>query len=1361
MGGKEIVSSGGETKIADVFGLETLLGGGSGGGIMVGSGGRLDVSSGGLATNTSISAGGSAVISASGSAVLDNVSSGGVEVIYGTSISASIHSGGQESVLSNGVASASLVLGGGSDIISAGGSAFGATIDTGGSETVLSGGVAKLTTVELAGTQVVSAGGHASGTMVIGGTQTVLAGASVAVTTVSIDGVVVVSGAATSSIAEGDGTIKVANGGTTSLTQVNAGGLEIVLAGGSAVSTTVNAGGAQGVSAGGTAVDAIIAAGGLERVASGGTSLTPIVLGTLIDENGDPTVGALVGSGGVEVVEAGATATGTTVQAGGTLIVLPGALLVATTIQPGGTVISTGVVVQQPGSATQANRVDSGAMLGSGAIAFVLPAGIAQATTIGAGATEYVYAGGTTSRTTINGGTLDLADGNLAAGTLAFAGSGTLRIDDLTPLGATLSGFMASATIDLTALAYTAQGTATLDANDVLTISEGSVTDTVQLAGNYTGEYFHLAPDGGSGTTVTVDAVPCYCPGTLILTDRGEVLVEALTVGDAVVTASGQHRPIKWIGRRSYAGAFAANNPDVLPVLFRAGSLADGLPRRDLWVSPLHAMFVDGALIPARLLANGVSIVQADRVDQVEYIHVELDSHDLLLAEGAPSESFVDDNSRGMFHNAAEYRLLYPDAPRTSARYCAPRLEDGEALDVVQRRLAALACPLAEPGRLRGYLDTAGPDTVTGWARDLDTPGERVMLRVVVDGAVLGEVVANLERPDLRAVGEGDGCHAFSFTIPGGLTAGMRHVVEVQRVVDGQALRNSPMSVEPVPLALATASVPPTPLAGALDHCDRNRLVGWAWQPGTDAPVALQVLDNGVPLARILANLHRPDLKPAGIGNGRHGFDVAVPGGLSPLARHVLEFRRETDGAALPGTPVVIEPAHSFDPALQGAVARAIAALDADGEQDRVLSFLVAQTEQLLERRATAASGRAERQALVRFRRRWGPAADTMAAAPQDAGRRALVIDSRLPTPGRDAGSEAVLSHMRALQALGYTVSVVAADNLASSDATLAGMGVACLGLPAYASVEDVLRRNAGCFDLVYLHRAPAASHYLQLARRHQPLARVVYSVADLHHVRMARQAAVEDRPELLAASRTMRVTECTAAWSADAVITHSAEEAALLRNAVPGASVHVVPWAVPLSPARSGLRRPRFADRAGVAFIGHGAHAPNADAASWLVAVVMPLVWQTDPTIECVLAGSALPERVQALAGPGVTVLGHVPDLRTVFDQVRLTVAPLRFGAGIKGKVLTSLASRTPCVMTPVAAEGLALPPVLRGLVAQDAAGLASLIVRLHGDGALVRAAARAGAAFMRHSCSEAAVSTAMEAAVGGQAKRSMRQTG
>src|SRR5262249_4663958 len=125
--------------------------------------------------------------------------------------------------------------------------------------------------------------------------------------------------------------------------------------------------------------------------------------------------------------------------------------------------------------------------------------------------------------------------------------------------------------------------------------------------------------DFGGGGTITQAA--CYCRGTSILTERGEVAVEELRIGDRLVTVSGEAKPIKWIGRRSYVGWLAAGNPNIMPVCFKTGALADGVPRRDLWVSPEHAMFVDGGLVPAGLLVNGVSIVKATRVDEVHYFH--------------------------------------------------------------------------------------------------------------------------------------------------------------------------------------------------------------------------------------------------------------------------------------------------------------------------------------------------------------------------------------------------------------------------------------------------------------------------------------------------------------------------------------------------------------------------------------------------------------------------------------------------------------------------------------------------------------------------------------------------------------------
>ena len=98
-----------------------------------------------------------------------------------------------------------------------------------------------------------------------------------------------------------------------------------------------------------------------------------------------------------------------------------------------------------------------------------------------------------------------------------------------------------------------------------------------------------------------------------------------------------------------------------------------------------------GLLIPAILLVNGESIVQEEWVDEVTYFHLEFDSHELIVAEGALAESFVDDESREMFDNAAEYHQLYPQAARQSAHFCAPRVEEGYELEAVRQRLAALA----------------------------------------------------------------------------------------------------------------------------------------------------------------------------------------------------------------------------------------------------------------------------------------------------------------------------------------------------------------------------------------------------------------------------------------------------------------------------------------------------------------------------------------------------------------------------------------------------------------------------------------------------------------------------------------------
>jgi O-antigen biosynthesis protein len=173
------------------------------------------------------------------------------------------------------------------------------------------------------------------------------------------------------------------------------------------------------------------------------------------------------------------------------------------------------------------------------------------------------------------------------------------------------------------------------------------------------------------------------------------------------------------------------------------------------------------------------------------------------------------------------------------------------------------------------------------------------------------------------------------------------------------------------------------------------------------------------------------------------------------------------------------------------------------------------------------------------------------------------------------------------------------------------------------------------------------------------------------------------------------------------------------------------------------------------VAFVGSFGHAPNLDAALFLVEQVMPLVWANGQEIPCILVGSDLPAvlRTAAEAAPGrVEVLGQVPKLASVWDRVRLSAAPLRFGAGLKGKVLDSLAAGIPCVCTPIAAEGADLPAEFANVTASDAQVLAAIIVHLHNDAAENARFAEAGVAWVRARLSAECIDAALAVAVRGE---------
>jgi hypothetical protein len=183
--------------------------------------------------------------------------------------------------------------------------------------------------------------------------------------------------------------------------------------------------------------------------------------------------------------------------------------------------------------------------------------------------------------------------------------------------------------------------------------------------------------------------VACFATGTCIATLRGEVAVETLRAGeDVAVTVDGRAARILWVGRRRVALSRHPRPQDVMPVRVRAGAAAPGQPARDLLLSPDHAVFQDGVLIPVRHLVNGLTIVQ-EPAEEITYWHVELDRHDVILAEGLPCESFLDTGNRGAFENGGQVVHLHPDFAQRlwDADSCAPLVIAGPELERVDTRL--------------------------------------------------------------------------------------------------------------------------------------------------------------------------------------------------------------------------------------------------------------------------------------------------------------------------------------------------------------------------------------------------------------------------------------------------------------------------------------------------------------------------------------------------------------------------------------------------------------------------------------------------------------------------------------------------
>lgn len=364
-------------------------------------------------------------------------------------------------------------------------------------------------------------------------------------------------------------------------------------------------------------------------------------------------------------------------------------------------------------------------------------------------------------------------------------------------------------------------------------------------------------------------------------------------------------------------------------------------------------------------------------------------------------------------------------------------------------------------------------------------------------------------------------------------------------------------------------------------------------------------------------------------------------------------------------------------------------------------------------------------------------------AANPHRGKHVLVVDHHVPTWDRDAGSLRMLRIMQALIELGARVTFMP-DNLAALEPYtrhLQKMGVEVLY--GQLDVNAELAAIGSRLDMVILSRPHTASRWLDLVREFASSATVAYDTVDLHWLREARRGKLGASMGLLEMSNgslgsiapkaeALRHLELAMIRATDATIVVSNCEREQVERDVPGSRVIVVPTIHDVEPYV-----PPPEDRSGILFVGGFEHHPNIDAAVRLVKEVMPVVWRDLGDVEVTIVGSKPPAEVQALASSRVDVAGWVEDLEPLLEKARLMVAPLRFGAGLKGKITQALAAGLPVVTTPVGAEGLESRDDATLLVAEDAEGLAADAVRVYRDDQLWRDLSRCGQALIAEQCS------------------------
>jgi GT2 family glycosyltransferase/glycosyltransferase involved in cell wall biosynthesis len=356
------------------------------------------------------------------------------------------------------------------------------------------------------------------------------------------------------------------------------------------------------------------------------------------------------------------------------------------------------------------------------------------------------------------------------------------------------------------------------------------------------------------------------------------------------------------------------------------------------------------------------------------------------------------------------------------------------------------------------------------------------------------------------------------------------------------------------------------------------------------------------------------------------------------------------------------------------------------------------------------------------------------AEATRSAKMHVLVVEACMLTPDQDAGSVRMLAIMELMTEMGVQVSFVA-DNLEYRQpyvSQLQQTGIEVWHRPHLRSVAQLLEQDGAHFDVIIFCRHYIANQYVGQVRQYAPQARIWFDTVDLHYLREERLAELQQSAKLAEIAADTKRQELGVMEQSDLTFVVSPVELGILAQAVPSARVEIL--SLIHEPVAD---TPDFKKRNGLLFVGGFQHPPNVDAVNWFIKEVWPLLIVELPDISLRVVGSKMPDSMRELAQPGIEILGFVQDIDPLLHSSKVSIAPLRYGAGVKGKVNQALSYGLPVVATSTGIEGMYLDHEKNVLVGDTPAAFAQAIVRLHRDEILWNTLSEGGKANIRQTFS------------------------